>query len=50
MRLAQGNDVMVRFILTEEERTLATDEVPDRCPMPSILQPKISEVVHVTMT
>ena len=27
MRQAQGNDVMVRFFLTEEERTPATDEV-----------------------
>ena len=32
MRLAQGNDVMVRFILTEEERTDATDEVISRLP------------------
>jgi hypothetical protein len=27
MRQARGNDVMVRFILTEEERTPATDQV-----------------------
>ena len=27
MRQAQSNDVMVRFILTEEERTPATDQV-----------------------
>ena len=27
MRQAQSNDVMVRFFLTEEERTPATDEV-----------------------
>ena len=27
MRQARGNDVMVRFFLTEEERTPATDQV-----------------------
>ena len=31
MRQARGNDVMVRFFLTEEERTPATDEVRPLC-------------------